>query len=466
MGQFNGNTTFYQRAAVNKLSFKDIFSGVFKKHKKGDGARQFMAGTVLSTPAPGELLQTWQRPWIFARVGLVGLLFIVGLTITTFLLADQEPAVTTFGAMVMPLAVLMFFWEMNIPRNVPIYEVLAIFFIGGTISMVVLYFLIPLKMGLPPWSAPIAEEPAKLLAILPFLAMRAKKNGRVYIFNGILIGAAVGAGFEVFESAGYNMSSWMGSGNWDGIHTMLLRSLPNTHLMWGALYGGALAWAMGSGPLKARQLLQPRFLGYFFATWVIHAFNNQDVLVDFFLDLMLNSKYDISLTQAYAIELPPAVITSVISTIRQVSWIEGAITTIACWALMLPLLRAAIQQVLLTVNESGQMPLPEGVLRYVLYGKSGPYAGQSIPISGTVRLGREPQSCNLLFSAETKGVSRRHCTVNIQSGGVTLTDDGSSQGTFLAGGQKVSAGQPVALQEGQQFYLAVPENTFELRRQS
>lgn len=186
MSQYNGNTVFYQKAAADSLRFKDILSDVFKKHQKGDSARQFMAGTPLSTPAPGEMLRTWKRPWIFARVfaagGLVLLLF--------YFMALFLPL--KYNGIVVPIA-LLFFWEMNIPRNVPVYEVIFMFFLGGALSLVFTgVFFIFFKEDTPAWFAPLAEEPGKLIAILPFLARRKKsgQSGREYILTGILIGAA------------------------------------------------------------------------------------------------------------------------------------------------------------------------------------------------------------------------------------------------------------------------------------
>jgi len=433
--QTSGNTTFYQKAAAATLSFRDIFKNVFKKRQKGDGARQFMAGTVLSTPAPDEMLRSWQRPWIFARVLVVGIPFLIAM----FLLLIFAPikgsipamALVMFGAAIIPLATLLFFWEMNIPRNLPIYDVIIIFFIGGVLSLMFTAILIPFLAGEEAWTAPFFEEPAKLLAMLPFLIRN--KGRKNYILTGILLGAAVGAGFEVFESAGYVFEWLMEEGIGGMLHVLLIRCLPNAHTMWAALYGGALAWAMNGEKLKVKHFVHPRFLLYFGAAMLIHALNNGLIEPIFIL----------------GITLPLLLFTA------------------ACWLLMLPLLRKGIQQVLLVVNTAAiaQPPQPKTV-GYILYGVTGMYAGQAVELPvGKVALGRDPGSCNLLFPADTKGISRRHCTLSFDGSAVTLTDDGSSQGTFLDGSRRLEQGKEMHLHAGQRFSLAGSGVVFELRKQ-
>jgi pSer/pThr/pTyr-binding forkhead associated (FHA) protein len=50
--------------------------------------------------------------------------------------------------------------------------------------------------------------------------------------------------------------------------------------------------------------------------------------------------------------------------------------------------------------------------------------------------------------------------VALSGGQVTLTDLGSSYGTFLAGGQKLAPNQPVTLRVGDRFYLGSEKEGF------
>ena len=98
-----------------------------------------------------------------------------------------------------------------------------------------------------------------------------------------------------------------------------------------------------------------------------------------------------------------------------------------------------------------------------LIGVSGLYAGRafSIPPQG-ILIGRDQTSCDLSFPDNQAGVSRNHCKVqfNPQTRTVVLHDMGSHYGTFLGSGVRVRQGQPVAMQNGDEFYLATRAVTF------
>jgi hypothetical protein len=109
-------------------------------------------------------------------------------------------------------------------------------------------------------------------------------------------------------------------------------------------------------------------------------------------------------------------------------------------------------------------PLP-GAARPVLRGLAGQYAGASIgldPLQST--LGRDPRMANLVFPADAASVSKRHCTVRWDAGRRTfvLEDHGSTNGTFLATGERLLANQPRDLYPGERFYVGDRRNQFEV----
>lgn len=103
-------------------------------------------------------------------------------------------------------------------------------------------------------------------------------------------------------------------------------------------------------------------------------------------------------------------------------------------------------------------PAPAQELR--IQGQSGAFAGRRFSINGQVRIGRDPGSNDLVYPNGTPGISGRHCVVTLSGGQVTLTDLGSSYGTFLANGQKLAPNQPVPLRIGDRFYLGSEKETF------
>jgi hypothetical protein len=87
-----------------------------------------------------------------------------------------------------------------------------------------------------------------------------------------------------------------------------------------------------------------------------------------------------------------------------------------------------------------------------------------VPGNGIV-IGRDSVSCQVVLPANHANVSRTHCVVtyNPSSGMFVINDRKSSYGTFLANGTKIPYNQPTALRSGDRFYVATPDNMFEVR---
>lgn len=112
------------------------------------------------------------------------------------------------------------------------------------------------------------------------------------------------------------------------------------------------------------------------------------------------------------------------------------------------------------VNANEYARMPE------LIGISGPLAGKIYQISNSgLIIGRDSISCQVVIPASQAKVSRIHCyvTFNPMSGMFIINDRNSTHGTFLTNGGRISYERPVALKSGGRFYLATPDNTFEVR---
>ncbi len=103
---------------------------------------------------------------------------------------------------------------------------------------------------------------------------------------------------------------------------------------------------------------------------------------------------------------------------------------------------------------------PPQVQEVRIQGQSGAFAGRRFAVNGQVRIGRDPGGNDLVYPDGTPGISGRHCVVTQQGGQVTLTDLGSSYGTFLAGGQKLVPNQAVTLRIGDRFCLGSEKESF------
>lgn len=94
-------------------------------------------------------------------------------------------------------------------------------------------------------------------------------------------------------------------------------------------------------------------------------------------------------------------------------------------------------------------------------GLSGQYANQVFPVNDSMVFGRNLDSCNVLFPDNTKGISRMHCKVENIEGKISITDLGSSYGTFV-NGMKLQPYAPRVLNVGDTFYLGDKNNLFSL----
>lgn len=110
--------------------------------------------------------------------------------------------------------------------------------------------------------------------------------------------------------------------------------------------------------------------------------------------------------------------------------------------------------------KSGQGPAGKGA---TLLGITGKYAGQHFDLlTGKVVLGRDPAACNIVFDRDTPGISGRHCQIAYDRNQdcFVVTDLGSTYGTFLDNGKKLTANVPEKIYAGDTFYLADNANRF------
>ena len=258
------------------LKLSDVFSAVLKKHTKQEGEMLFISGTELTTPKENEISTSWPKPWLFSRVFLVLAITYILLSISTFIFQNSNavPGLIVIGAFTVPFSLLIFFWETNAPRNISMYEIAKMFFLGGAASLVMtlfLYSIFPIYeldyMGA--IGVGVLEEVGKLLIIAYFI----KQFNAKYILNGLLIGAAIGAGFASFESAGYAFNLGMIYGEEAMIKNIFDRAWTSIggHVVWSAISGAALVYVKGNNQLSSNHFMEGRFIKLFLVSITLHA---------------------------------------------------------------------------------------------------------------------------------------------------------------------------------------------------
>lgn len=108
-------------------------------------------------------------------------------------------------------------------------------------------------------------------------------------------------------------------------------------------------------------------------------------------------------------------------------------------------------------------PMQQGHGGAVITGMKGIMANRSFNINGSIVLGRNAQKCNVCFPVDSKGISGVHCQIRQVSGGYEIVDLGSSNGTFLGSGERLTPNAPVFIPDGTYFYLGSAEQLFQIK---
>ena len=258
------------------IRLRELVSEVFRRHTVEEREELFISGTRKTTPEPENMTADWPHPWLFARIFLMFLVVFAGLLVMILQFSNTNaiPGAMFIGALIVPFSLVIFFWETNIPRNISIFDVLSIFFIGGVMSLIftlILYGYI--YVGELNYTGAIlvgiVEEVGKIVVAGHYV----KKRNTSYILNGLLLGACVGAGFAVFETAGYAFSALLYGGIPSMIDVLILRGALaiGGHTLWAAISTAGLVIAKGERPFDRKMYLDPKFLKFLLLVIALHA---------------------------------------------------------------------------------------------------------------------------------------------------------------------------------------------------
>lgn len=95
--------------------------------------------------------------------------------------------------------------------------------------------------------------------------------------------------------------------------------------------------------------------------------------------------------------------------------------------------------------------------------EKGALAGRTFVIGDSLIIGRNPDRCGVSFPVDTQGISGVHCEIRKSAGGYEIIDRGSTYGTSLGTGQKLTPNVPVYIANGTYFYLGSPDQLFQIK---
>ena len=445
----SNNRTFFKEVREGHMSLLDIFSDVFKRHTPEESAQVLIAGTALTTPRESEMLSNWQKPFMFARF-LLSCAIVIALSY--FMAKRGWPGMDTvlvLLACVGPISVLLLTWELNVPRNISLAEVLKWVAVGGIMSLIatMLFNLVldvfstlgEFTTESASWAA-VVEEPAKLAIVFYIIWKKDYK----FILNGILVGMAIGTGFAVMETLSYIMRYTLAEGYMSGLDVAIARGLGSfsSHGTYAAIYGGGLMIAKGSHKLNLGHIFHLDHLVYFIAAMILHACNNS-MTVQYFMYTYMG----------------------------EYGWVITE--TLVMFALLfLPLIKRGVNQVVevcakhnggrvtMAVNRGPAVVGNATPAAFTVEGVAGPMAGRTFPLHSRLTIGRAG-TCDISLP-NCSNVSSNHCVIQVQGGQITVTDLGSTNGTYI-NSQRLTPNQQVPVFGGTVIYLGNQSCGFVIR---
>ena len=251
----------------NYVTFKDLFKDTFKKHSEEDLDNVFVCGSPSTTPDVKDVNPKKASTWVYFKIFIFFIIAYIPTRIGYINYGNLNflPAMIMLGAFAVPVTILIFFYEINLFRNIPFYKVIKYFILGGALSLIlaILFFSLDINTDISTYSGALMvgliEEVAKA-AIVAFFLFKSKNSN--YILNGLLIGAAVGAGFAAFETSGYILRYGLAGGDAVMLQTIKIRGFlaPGGHVAWAAIEGAALMYVKGFEKLDKKYLNDKRFL--------------------------------------------------------------------------------------------------------------------------------------------------------------------------------------------------------------
>ena len=274
----------------NYVTFKDLFKNTFSKHTEEELDEVFICGGEKTTPALKDVDPTKATAWVYFKILVFFILAYIPVRIgfITYGNSNFLPAMIMLSAFAVPVTVLIFFYEINIFRNIPFYKVMKYFILGGALSLIVaiLFFSLDFNTDISTFDGAlmvgVIEEIAKA-AIVAFFLFKEKRSN--YILNGLLIGAAVGAGFAAFETAGYILNYGLKGGLQSMLEVIKVRGIlaPGGHVAWAAIEGAALMYVKGFDKLDKRHINDKRFLLICLIPIVLHGIWDMPINLPYYI---------------------------------------------------------------------------------------------------------------------------------------------------------------------------------------
>lgn len=441
------------RGSIKNFKWSSLLSGFADARSKEERDTTIMAGLPGHVPYEKDMVKEWEPPYLFFRMGILGLFIFVLVFLAQYMLHWGNSLVIGVVPFVVPITMLVFFWEMNIPRNISLLDSVGTMLFSGIACFFIVYFAISLtNIEYSDYLTPLIYGGTKLLLICVCL----RKKSRGYGLNGILIGAAVGAGYSAIVTAEKicNYTTYLSLSDGFIPQVLLLCVFQfGSDIVWTATFGGALALSKGKERLSIKHLGNSLFIICFLGMYLVELLWKCD-LTGFFARFA-DSNVAVAIFNFLEVYQGRYILLMILS-----------------WALFLLVARKCViecytiaenakaEEKRLNANFEGKSG--KSIEIYALSGKLG---GKKYTVEGENATFGRRDKCSVRYDEGTEGISGSHCQIVKSGQGYVLIDQNSTYGTYLADGTKLVAGREYPVQDGTEFYLASPENRFKIALQ-
>lgn len=434
------NDAFYAQAEKERVGLKDLFSQAFRRHARGAAFQALTRQPV----SPAEALERWQKPWLFVR--LLGILFL--LTVLNVVAWDYRVAMTGtayvyayfWACCVIPFTLMFFLWELDMFTGFSVFETFGLALAGGVSCLVV---SLPVQNALAAAGSGMALRTFADHAVLLLMAVALMGFGRkrMYGLSGMVMGAAIGAGFTVLQLF---RDAVLQSSSASYAFAPGVESFFGNYSLWLAASLGALCLRTKGERLKPLDLLDVRFLGLF----ILGIAEN-----------LLQSADSAALGTSFAF-LNQKLFTLPILKVDVV--LKEPILLVIGWTALILTIRPCLRQALRVGNWKRAPEKKEAIVTGRLLGLEGTCAGRvvSIPAGRPLRVGREQGAGMLTLTSSS--VSRTHCELFIQNGRMIVRDLGSSNGTWL-NGKRLESNRDASVKPGDRLEIGSKKERFEVQ---
>lgn len=435
------------------FKWSKVLSGFNSSKTREEKERQFMSGLPGQVPYESEMIEEWQPPFLFYKFFIYSLVMMVLVFVCSYLYGVGNALLVSVVPYMIPVTMLVFIWELNVPRNISVLDLLGVTVFSGIICYFVIYFTGDVTginyTDMSVFTLPLLAVVAKVLVLCVFL----RKKSRGYGLNGLVIGAAVGAGYSILTVADDLFYVAEYAGQITGVMGLVIVRIVMVvggDIVWTAAIGGALALAKGKEALKGKHLGNSLFLICLIGTY--------------FIEVLWN--YDITNFFARFSDSKAAVVIYTFLYIYQGKYI---LLTIISWALFLYIGRKGMEQVIEIADRAkadkkkwDNKIASSYAGKAEIFGLEGVHGGKKfICTSKAVLFGRD-NVCDVKFAQDASGISSEHCEIRKQGENFVLIDRNSSYGTFWMNGERLASGQPYVLRDGAEFYLADERNSYKV----